>query len=286
MKSTFLAGNIFIILLKKENQIYFLTLCSVVCDSQVPGKSAQDCFDKVHSDHLTPPQPRPRSRTQSTKSSQIELLSLSEGKLLNLDGAKSRKPSRKSQKSHNAQKTVRYLLEKNFQGALSCEADLFSQLEPNINLSNQSPLPCKQLSSTKDLQGNQGFLHERSLSNHKKPLSRFSSSVERVVVSPPVLKQVKNRALHEKYIDQLHCREAKRKSLSKSVKSCISGEKGSKGVHAARTNDLRAAKNALISDARDAIHQLQHLHDNALSDVPDFNEDDDCYEDEEDEDET
>lgn len=242
----------------------------------VPGKSAQDCFDKVHSDHMTPPQPRSRSRTQSSKSSQIELLSLSEGKLLNLDGAKSRKPSRKSQKSHNAQKAVRYLLEKNFQGALNCEADFFSQLEPNINLSNHTPLPSKQLSSIKDLQGNQGFLHERSLSNHKKPLSRFSSSAERVVVSPPVLKQVKNRALHEKYIDQLHCREAKRKSMSKCRKSCISEAKGLKEV-ITRTNDLKAAKNALISDARDAIHQLRHLKANATNDVLDFNNDEDFY---------
>ncbi|XP_038882568.1 uncharacterized protein LOC120073795 [Benincasa hispida] len=243
----------------------------------VPGKSAQDCFDKVHSDHMTPPQPRPRSRTRITKSSPIELLSLSEGKLLNLDGVKSRKPSRKSQKNHNAQKAVRYLLEKNFRGALNCEADLFSQLEPNINLSNHTPLPSRQLSSIKDLHGHQGFLHERSLSNHKKPLSRFSSSADRVVISPPVLKQVKNRALHEKYIDQLHCREAKRKSLSKCRKSCISEEKSLKEAHATRTNDLRAAKNALISDARDAIHQLKHLEANAASNVLDFDVDEDLY---------
>ncbi|KAG6594922.1 hypothetical protein SDJN03_11475, partial [Cucurbita argyrosperma subsp. sororia] len=240
----------------------------------VPGKSAQDCFDKVHSDHLTPPQPRPRSRTQSSKSCQIELSSLSEDKLLNPNGAKSRKPIRKTQRSQNAQKTVRYLLEKKFQRAVSSEADLFSQLEPNANCSNHSPLPSKQLSITKDLQGNQGFLHERSLSNHKKPLSRFSSSVERVV-SPPVLKQVKNKALHEKYIDQLHCREAKRKSVAKCTKKCISEEKGLKEVHAERTNDLRDAKNALISDARDAIHQLQHLQANGMNDSPDF--DDDLY---------
>ncbi|KAA0036365.1 uncharacterized protein E5676_scaffold255G003480 [Cucumis melo var. makuwa] len=242
----------------------------------VPGKSAQDCFDKVHSDHMTPPQPRPRFRTRSTKSSPTELL-FSEGELLNLDGAKSRKPSRKSQKSHNAQKAVRYLLEKNFQGAINYEADLFSQLEPNINLSNHTPLPSKQLSSMIDLQGNQGFLHGRSLSNHKKPLSRFSTSVERVV-SPPVLKQVKNRVLHEKYIDQLHCREAKRKSMSKCRKSCISKEEGSKGIHTTRTNDLRAAKNALISDARDAIQQFQHLEANATNNIPDFEDGEDfCY---------
>lgn len=242
----------------------------------MPGKSAQDCFDKVHSDHMTPPQPRPRFRTRSTKSSPTELL-FSEGELLNLDGAKSRKPSRKSQKSHNAQKAVRYLLEKNFQGAINYEADLFSQLEPNINLSNHTPLPSKQLSSMIDLQGNQGFLHGRSLSNHKKPLSRFSTSVERVV-SPPVLKQVKNRVLHEKYIDQLHCREAKRKSMSKCRKSCISKEEGSKGIHTTRTNDLRAAKNALISDARDAIQQFQHLEANATNNIPDFEDGEDfCY---------
>ncbi|KAG6495196.1 hypothetical protein ZIOFF_042988 [Zingiber officinale] len=57
-----------------------------------------------------------------------------------------------------------------------------------------------------------GFLmkcSERSSSAHKRPLSRFKTND--VDPNPEVLKRIKNVALHERYIDHLHCIEARRR---------------------------------------------------------------------------
>lgn len=123
----------------------------------------------------------------------------------------------------------------------------------------------------------QGFLHnfqERSSSNSKKPHSRFHKLDEKgkILISPTVLKPVKNRALHEKYLDQLHCREARRNAVSV----------GNKMENGPKIGVVRAAKEALVSDARDAIHLLQELQDNPGSDSRDL--DDDCGDDEDEDD--
>ncbi|KAF2283846.1 hypothetical protein GH714_016480 [Hevea brasiliensis] len=193
----------------------------------VPGKTAQDCFEKIHSDHITPPQPLPRSRAKRMNSSPLGCFSLSAGKLLGSSELKVKRLSCHKQKSHIALKTARHLLQKHNRADQNYEADLFSILEPNVNLSRQDTQMKNAVSTPKHSQEKQGFLqkcHERSSSGQKKPLSRFRSSCETDLVSPPILKQVKNQALHEKYIDQLHCREAKRKAACAQVGKENSGQ--------------------------------------------------------------
>ncbi|CAK7354392.1 unnamed protein product [Dovyalis caffra] len=226
----------------------------------VPGKTAQDCFDKINSDQMTPSQALPRSRIKRINSSPLESSLLSASKLLNPSGPKSKRLSRK-QKSHIAHKNVRELLQKQNQMDRDYEADLFSILEPNMNASTEdSQLPVK-ISTPKHSQQKQGFLHtllERSSSGHKKPLSRLSScGID--IVSPPVLKQVKNRALHEKYIDQLHCREAKRKAAYARAGKSVAGKENRGEINVQKIDVVRAAKSTLVSDVRDAINQLQYV---------------------------
>uniref|UniRef100_A0A2P2QQV7 Uncharacterized protein n=1 Tax=Rhizophora mucronata TaxID=61149 RepID=A0A2P2QQV7_RHIMU len=127
-------------------------------------------------------------------------------------------------------------------------------------------------STPKDSQEREGFLHkcdERSSSCHKRPFSRFSSSLGNDLISPPVLKQVKNRALHEKYIDQLHCREAKRKSACVR-KGYAGGKENTARDNVQELDVVRTAKNDLVSHARDAINQLQT---STLSTSSDFDND-------------
>lgn len=233
---------------------------------QVPGKSPQECFDKVHSDHLTPPQPRPQSRANKIKSSPVEQFSLSASKLLKPIQPKIKRSSCNKQKSHLTQKTVRHLLQKNCHIDKDYKADLFSVLEPNTSSSIQVYEQNGLLSTPKLLQKNQEYLqkHQERSSGQKKPLSRFSSSCGTALVSPPVLKQVKNIALHEKYIDQLHSREAKRKAASARADRIITGKENKMGIPGQEFDVVRAAKIALVTDAQNAINQLQHLQANTM----------------------
>lgn len=235
----------------------------------MPGKTAQDCFEKIHSDHITPPQPLPQSRTKRMSSSPLGCFSLSAGKLLSPSDLMVKRSTCYKQRSRIAQRTVRQLLQKHNRKDQNYEADLFSILEPNVNPSGHGSQQ-NDVSTPQHLQEKQGFLqkcHERC-SGQKKPLSRFRSSCWTDLVSPPVLKQVKNRALHEKYIDQLHCREAKRKA------ACARAGKENRGqANVQKIDVVRAAKNALVSDARDAINKLQDLQTNAKDDSFDFDND-------------
>ncbi|GAV64643.1 hypothetical protein CFOL_v3_08161 [Cephalotus follicularis] len=242
----------------------------------VPGKSAQECFDKVHADHITPPQPQPRSRVNKLNSSLVEHFSFSAGKLLQPIEPKFKKSNYNKPKSHLAQKTVRKLLQKRQLLNQDYEADLFSILESNINPSTQDYQSNDVLSTPKHVQEKQGFLRkcrERSSAGGKKPLSRFNGSSGMALVSPPVLKQVKNRALHEKYIDQLHSREAKRKAEFARAKKAFTGKENSMDNHVKKMDVVRAAKNSLLSDVRNAINQLQHLKADSMSNSSDIEDD-------------
>ncbi|KAJ6295187.1 hypothetical protein OIU78_023239 [Salix suchowensis] len=152
----------------------------------IPGKSAQDCFDKVNSDLMALPQTLPRSRAKRVNSSPLECFSTSVSKLLNASGPKSKRLS--------------------------------------------------------------------------------------YIASPPVLKQVKNKALHEKYIDHLHCREAKRKAAYARAEKSVAGKENRGEIKVKKIDVVRAAKNALVSDVRDAIYQLQDVQTNA-SNSSDFHDD-------------
>ncbi|KAF2295737.1 hypothetical protein GH714_033773 [Hevea brasiliensis] len=205
----------------------------------VPGKTAQDCFEKIHSDHITPPQPLPRSRAKRMNSSPLGCFSLSAGRLLSSPDLMVKRLSCYKRRSRITQKTVRQLLQKHNCRDQS-EADLFSILEPNVSPSIQDS-QLNDASTPQHLQEKLGFLQKslgRSSSGQKKPLSRFRSSCGLDLVSPPVLK-VKNRALHEKYIDQLHCREAKRRA------ACARAGKENCGqANIQKIDVVRAAKNA------------------------------------------
>ncbi|KAL6227590.1 hypothetical protein ACLB2K_001547 [Fragaria x ananassa] len=251
----------------------------------VPGKTAQDCFDRIHSDHITPPHPLPRSRAKiTTNSSPLGGFSLSASKLLNPIESKAKRRGCNKQRSHLAQKTVRALLHKHYQVHQEFEADLFSVLEPSVGPSTETSEPSVIPSTPTNSQVKQGFLHKSSQispAGQKKPLSRFSNPSDTSLVSPPVLKKVKNKILHEKYIDQLQIREAKRKTLAKNAKKSTGGINEIKMSHIQEV-DLRSAKIALVSDAREAINKLKHLEENSSE------SDDDgiARDDEEDEDET
>ena len=241
----------------------------------MPGKSAQECFDKVNSDHLTP-QRHPAARAKRRGSFlSIPRLQLSASKLLKPTELKAKKPSCNKQKSHVTQKNVRKLLRMHYHQNQDHEADLFSVLEPNLDLSTQVFPPSIIFSTPKKLQEKRGLLQnfkERSSSGHKKPLSRFSGSHGISLASPPVLKQVKNRVLHDKYID-LHSRDAKRKAASQHAKKASLRTEDRKEIHGQKLDVVKYAKNALVSDAREAITMLQHIQTNASNNSSDLDDD-------------
>ncbi|MBA0850846.1 hypothetical protein Goshw_008020 [Gossypium schwendimanii] len=242
----------------------------------VPGKSAQDCFDKIHSDHLTPNQPQPRSRSKRKNLSPVEHLSFSASKLLKSVSSASKGSRSSKHKSHLVQKrTVRHLLQKQCYVDQGDEADLFPILEPNTTASVHA-LPNATFSTPEKLLVKQGFLRkcpEKSSSGTKKHRSKLGNSSTGALISPPVLKQIKNRALHEKYIDQLHCREAKRKAESARAGKQVLG-KENRGSQLHGIDKVRAAKNTLVSDTRYVINQLQNLQNSSVDNSLDLDNDD------------
>ncbi|KAG5528163.1 hypothetical protein RHGRI_028937 [Rhododendron griersonianum] len=179
----------------------------------VPGKSAKDCFNKLRSDHSTPPQPQPRWRSRKTNSPSYSLLTST---LLKPEEPITEKPSRRKQNRHLAQKTVRKLVQKHYNVNQNYEDNLFSVLESTMNPSTQALQKSLTYSTPGGEQKDSGYLkkcRDRSSSaHHAKNMSQLSGSYGATLASPPVLKPVKNKALLEKYIDQLHCREAKRRA--------------------------------------------------------------------------
>ncbi|KAL7147810.1 hypothetical protein ABFS83_06G133500 [Erythranthe nasuta] len=224
----------------------------------VPGKSANECFDRIHLDHLTPIQPKKRSRPNKKK--EQSPLAFSASKLLspakiNIKKLRSRK------RTFLAQKTVRQILQKQQNEDQDYEADLFdilesTAIEPSLDFIQEgtssfaSPIP------------NQGSKHQYSrLNSSKKAAAAF--------VSPPVLKQIKNKALHEKYIDQLHCREAKRKAESLRVAKRVEGKNDKSKSRLEMNFSVKAAKDALVLDAQDAISQLRRIQSCTNDDTDD-----------------
>ncbi|CAJ1944478.1 unnamed protein product [Sphenostylis stenocarpa] len=137
--------------------------------------------------------------------------SLSESKLLNPINITVRRLNVLKPKNIITQKSVEKLLQRHLEGDLDREGDIFSVLEPNIDISTNASQPSEALSTPKQLKENKGCLQsctETSSSSGRKPLSRFSGSHITDLVSPSVLKKVKNRVLHEKYVNQLRCRES------------------------------------------------------------------------------
>ncbi|XP_061336897.1 uncharacterized protein LOC133283977 [Gastrolobium bilobum] len=247
----------------------------------VPGKSQQECFDRIHRDHITPPQSHPRSRAKTIKSSPLHKFSISASKLLKPIDKTVRRSNFLKPKNYITQKSIEKLLQRHLKVDQDLEGDIFSVLEPNIDFSSNTVKPCEGLSTPKQLKENQGMLQsctETLSSSQKKPLSRFSSSYVTNLVSPAVLKQVKNRELHEKYINQLRCREARRKAASARTQKPISGKIIGEGSSIQTKDVVKAAKVALVSEAREAINKFQQSQVNFMDDSYNSDEDnDDCF---------
>ncbi|KAG6418567.1 hypothetical protein SASPL_120771 [Salvia splendens] len=216
----------------------------------VPGKSAEECFDRIHSNHQTPPQPRTRSRAKLKEPSP---LSFSASKLLSPVERKTKRLGPK-RRTLLAQKTVRKILQKQQKEDQDYCADLFSVLEPTTDPS-PSHLQADTTFTSPEPSKASSFLtacRQVSSSSQKKHLSRLNGFQKAGFVSPPVLKQIKNKALHEKYIDQLHCRDAKRKAEALRNSRNIKGQIDEK-ANCLNQHFVKAAKDALVSDAQDAI---------------------------------
>ncbi|KAI3971698.1 hypothetical protein MKW92_022039 [Papaver armeniacum] len=249
----------------------------------VPGKTAQDCFNKIHSDLVTPPQVQPRSRAKKAISSPLSHFSLSGSKLLE-PTLNVRWPKGNKQKKLRAQKTLRHLVQKRSMVDQGYEADLFSVLEPITNAPSQDLSQTELLSTPESKSNKKGYIqecHENSSVQKKKPLSRFRNSSETALVSPPVLKQVKNRALHEKYIDRLHCRGARRTA---GPTKCKVAKEDRKESTAKKMDDITVAKNALFFEANDMISKFKEAQANVVSDNDDSQDDGACDGEEDDED--
>ncbi|XP_058772582.1 uncharacterized protein LOC131646595 [Vicia villosa] len=245
----------------------------------VPGKSKQDCFDRVHHDFQTPPQCPPRSRTKTINSSPLHQFSLSASKLLKPTEKKVAKSNILKPKNIVTQKSIENLLQRHLKVDQVHKGDIFSALEPNIDFSINDFQPSQALCTPKQQKENQGFLQNftdrssssSSFSNHKKCLSIFSgSSGVQDLASPPVLKKVKNKVQHEKFVNQLRFRELKRRAASKRTKISIVGERNNN-----QKKDVKAAKVALMSEARDAINKFQQSQVNIMDNTCSSDEDND-----------
>ncbi|KAL9266599.1 hypothetical protein AKJ16_DCAP16083 [Drosera capensis] len=236
----------------------------------VPGKSAQDCFDRVNSEKLTPSLPPPHPRLKPRIPSLSPGFSYSPCKLFRFMEPKNKRVRTIKRKSHIAQKTARHLLQKLSHVCQNGEADLFSLLEPNVNLVNEvvqhTPSHATPIRTIRNL-GSSPVLVQSLSASCKRALYRFSGANEAPLVSPPVLKPIKNLALHEKYIDHLHSREAKRTAAStRNVKHSSIKRQNQGSLR--NGNIVQTAKSALVSDARDAISRFQHLQANLIEDSP------------------
>jgi hypothetical protein len=232
---------------------------------QVPGRNAQECFNRIQSNFITPPSIPPKTRLN--KGSRIEspfkkfnLLEANSAKDQICVAPKTRKVS-KQKKTRDARKTLRHLLKKQSLMDQVQDADYFSQFETSpVNLPFDVELPsdlsCKDDPSPAVLK-----------SDLKNSLSQNQGDP-----SPAVLKPVKNMELHEKYIDHLHYVDARRKAC---VRVC--GNKGKEVDLGMQAADLRDAKTTLVSEAQDLIGCFKRLQADPFGDCTlsdEHNEDD------------
>ncbi|KAL4186427.1 hypothetical protein AMTRI_Chr09g14080 [Amborella trichopoda] len=215
----------------------------------VPGKSAQECFDRIHSVLPTPSLSRPRSTISGKSVTKMGSLTPYKDKVLLPAG---HKPNRTSsgKRSLLARKTVRHLLRKHSRVEQGHEVDLFALIEGSDSpLCSLPPTPDCLYKPSTFLQSNQK-VHPVL---HSKPLSEIKNiQVQQGLMSPEVLKQVKNLALHEKYIDQLHSREMKRNmgSRNSSIGNNVGGDLQDRGV-------FKVARTALVTETMDVLKKLE-----------------------------
>ncbi|KAG8064403.1 hypothetical protein GUJ93_ZPchr0004g38810 [Zizania palustris] len=228
----------------------------------VPGKSAEECLSRVHADLSTPSPITRRRRTSNMNCSPLGHFTLSDPKHPNILEPNFRRITAK-QKSLAAQKTVRHLLKKH------CLTDQ-TQVADHFSIFEKSPTVLPLNISFQDSPGTPD-------SSWKKPLAKLKTvkdvSINSAEPSPAVLKPVKNAILHEKYVDRLSRREGTKQPCKNAA--------GSKNQDSAKallseqqTGGMKAARNALISEATDFISHFKKMQANSLAHVVEDNEDD------------
>jgi protein DEK len=237
----------------------------------VPGKSAQECFNRVHADLSTPAPIAPRPRTSKTQFSPLGHFKLSDSKVPNLLEPLVGRPKTAKQKSLAAQKTVRHLLKKHSLIDQAQEADHFSIFETSPSALRLN-IPLEDSPGTPDNCINSFPLVKYSVSSsaRKRPLSKLKT--KQAELSPAVLKPIKNVVLHERYINQLSRREVAKKPRKKAAGTKATDPE--KPLLEQQAGVVKAAKNALMSEATDFICQFKKLQANSLAHVLENSEDD------------
>ncbi|KAM0823373.1 hypothetical protein ACQ4PT_070913 [Festuca glaucescens] len=237
----------------------------------VPGKSAEECFNRVHADLSTPTPMAPRARTSKTQFSPLGHFTLSHPKFPNLLEPLVGRTAK--QKSLAAQKTVRHLLKKHSLIDQAQEADHFSIFETSPS-ALQLTIPLEDSPGTPDNYLNSFPLNKYSVSSsaRKRPLSRLKT--KQAEPSPEVLKPLKNVVLHEKYINQLSRREGAKKPRKKAAGTIATDPENERPLLEQQAGVVKAAKNALMSEATDFICQFKKLQANSLAHILENCEDD------------
>uniref|UniRef100_A0ACD5YE81 Uncharacterized protein n=1 Tax=Avena sativa TaxID=4498 RepID=A0ACD5YE81_AVESA len=237
----------------------------------VPGKSAEECFNRVHADLSTPAPVAPRPRTSKIQFSPLGHFALSDPKFPDLLEPLVGRHKTAEQKSLAAQKTVRHLLKKHSFIDRAQEADHFSIFETSPS-ALQLNIPLEDCPGTPDSYQNPFPLLKYSVSSsaRKRPLSRLK--IKQAEPSPAVLKPIKNVALHDKYINQLSRREVAKKPRKKVAGTKTTDPEGPPLERQAGV--VKAAKNALMSEATDFICQFKKLQAMSLAHVLENSEDD------------
>ncbi|GLJ05453.1 hypothetical protein SUGI_0018470 [Cryptomeria japonica] len=228
----------------------------------VPGKSSKECFDRFYSAFPTPPVSQPRSRIkESNCESPIRPFADDTNALLRSGGSTGRRSGSSKQKILLAHKTVRQMLRRNKNADKEYETDLFSAVETFDPSSQSFLIPITNAPVTPDYAhkpSKESTFSRTQSAKWQKSLSRFSEDshrqIQKTLVSPEVLKQVKNPALHDKYIDLLHSRNAIRMAMAENTK--VQSNYVEKGVvRLPQTEVVCAAKAAVIAEAQQVIRQ-------------------------------
>ncbi|GLJ37934.1 hypothetical protein SUGI_0771950 [Cryptomeria japonica] len=225
----------------------------------VPGKSSKECFDRFYSAFPTPPVSQPRSRIKgSTCESPIRPFADDVNALLRSAGSTSRRSGSSKQKILLAHKTVRKMLRRSKNADKEYETDLFSAVETFDPSSQSLLIPISNLPVTPDnvhKPSKESTFWQTQSAKWQKSLSRFSEDshwqIQKTLVSPEVLKQVKNPALHDKYIDLLHSRNAVRLASAETTK--VQSKTGV--VRLPQTEAVSAAKAAVVAQAQEVLQQ-------------------------------
>jgi protein DEK len=214
----------------------------------------------------------PRTRTSKTQFSPLGHFTLSDPKFPKLlEPLVGRRTAK--QKSLAAQKTVRHLLKKHSLIDQAQEADHFSIFETSPS-ALQLNIPLEDSPGTPDNYLNSFPLNKYSVSSsaRKRPLSRLKT--KQAEPSPEVLKPLKNVVLHEKYINQLSRREGAKKPRKKASGTIATDPENERHLLEQQAGVVKAAKNALMTEATDFICQFKKLQANSLAHILENCEDD------------